>query len=234
MKKIYFGLLVVIMLVIVLLKPLSGYLTNRGNIEGNNVSTDRNDISDSINIVNDDIEVYPEEIDEEEVINEIPQIDQFQITHEELISYELYRPEITEKEALLEGYVLSETYSGREYSNSYVTYFFIDDMVTPYAMKVFKENPFEGPRLISIGTEFNEILVTLPNEHNWSIESAGDLIYGEYSNPDLPPGNLAKASFLPSGIGTMTIVTENGLPYVQVMFVDWKVDKITYYYEYLN
>lgn len=157
-----------------------------------------------------------------------------EVTHDELISFELYRPSLTEQEAIEEGFEFIESSSGKEYSNEYATYYFLDDFDTPYAMKVSNLNPYSGPRNINIGSSLDSIIQTIPNHNGWSYESNQSFIYGSQTNFDEAPKNAVNANFNENGFGSLTIVTEGGLPYVQFRFEDWKVINFTYYYEYIN
>lgn len=157
-----------------------------------------------------------------------------EVNHEELIAYELYRPSVTKEELIEEDYEFSVTSSGYEYTNDYVTYFFIDDMETPYAMEVFSLTPYSAPRGIEIGDSLETVLNTLPNKNGWSNDFDQSYIYGSQANSDTPPQNAVIANFYDNGIGSLSIGTEDGLPYVEFTFDDWKLIYFTYFYEFIN
>lgn len=155
------------------------------------------------------------------------------ITHEELIEFRLFRPNLTVEGALKEGFKLEETMSGIECTNEYVMYFFLEEGNTPYAMEIFDKSEFKAPRDIMIGDSFQDVLCLLPNENEWSIEEGG-YIYGKENNFDLPPEHSASSYIDNNGNGNLSIMTNEGLPYVQLRFNSGYLDTIAYYYIYLN
>lgn len=161
-------------------------------------------------------------------------VDLPEVSFEELTAFELYRPTFTIQEAIEEEFNYIESSSGKEYSNEYVTYYFLERIETPYAMGIHNMNPYKGPRGINIGSTLDSILEIIPNKNDWSYDGEQSFIYGSQTNFDEPPKNAVNANFLDNGVGSLTIVTEIGLPYVQFIFEDWKVVNFTYYYEYIN
>ncbi len=155
------------------------------------------------------------------------------VTRQELTDYKLYRPEMTVKEALNEGFEASISPEGMEYSNDFVSYNFWDGDSTPFTMTIFANCEAVAPRDIKIGDSFKEVLCSLPNEKDWITDSE-NLVYGKVSNPDIGPEEHATAHIDENGHGIITIVPAEGLPYIQIYFEEGIVDHFTYFYRYYD
>jgi|GEM_PF-5129778 len=150
-------------------------------------------------------------------------------TQQEFYAFEYLRADWT-KEQMEELGLAKEVNEGAGetyYSNESIRYTFFDfyNAETTAVVDVFGDYP--GPRGISVGAAFQDVMALLPQEKNWRSSAAG-VFYGNYDF-DVEQADLALSGHVSSyddGKKEITLITEGGFPFLRIFF---EGDIVTHY-----
>ncbi|MGM0885271.1 MAG: hypothetical protein ACQEXQ_30040 [Bacillota bacterium] len=153
------------------------------------------------------------------------------LTEQEIYDFELLRSDWTKeqigvlglKKEVNEG--AGETY----FSNELVKYIFFDyiEETTPAVVDVFGESV--GPRGISVGDTFDDVMTLFPQDEDWRSNAYG-VFYGQYDKyKERPIGMTGYVSTDDNGDKYITFTTEKS-PWMRIFF---QGDVVTHYTIYL-
>jgi hypothetical protein len=154
------------------------------------------------------------------------------LTADELYNFELLRADWTEEQMLKLGLTkeVNDLTGERTYSNEYIKYSFgniYGNNETPDLVDVYGKTDVQGPRGITVGDTFDNVLKKFPQEKDWRKSVNGEF-YGEVSKDSVVPTGLV--SEIESVKETKIVIWPQGqVPRLVVFLKNGVVDHYTIY-----
>lgn len=153
------------------------------------------------------------------------------LTEQEIFDFELLRSDWTKEQMIEFGLKKEVNDLGGEtsFSNDVVKYIYFDyfEETTPAIVDVFGE--CVGPRGISVGDTFDDVMGLFPQDEDWRSNAYG-VFYGQYDKyKEIPIGLTGYVSTDDNGDKKITFTTEKS-PWMRIFF---QGDVVTHYTIYL-
>ena len=158
------------------------------------------------------------------------------LTAEELNKLEFLRAVWTENQMIGDGFELKQNQEyDRIYSKGYIEYHYGNELgngTTPDWVSVYGDIDVQGPRDISVGDRFEDVLSKFPKEKNWKDSESG-VFYGEFEDNDDQP-YLVGAVGESGDARVISIYPKEGIPCLFIYFKNDVVVSYTIEMQFLN